>query len=744
MYEAFYGFKEKPFSMLPDPSFLFLSKKHRAALTLLEYGLMNQVGFCILSGEPGAGKTTILRALLNRVDDNVKVGLISNTHQSFGGLLDWILSAFDLHKANLTQVEMHQVFVDFLIEEYGQNRRVLLIVDEAQNMDPASLEELRMLSNVNTEKDQLLQVVLAGQPQLKENLRKPELSQFAQRIAVDYHLHSLSLNETCGYIQHRLVVAGAERDVFTPEACERIHCYSGGSPRLINLLCETALVYGFADEKELVDADLVEEMVHERMEDSVVPLSNLNGEKEGDAKNTDQLVKDFPWIRPEGGTKGLKPEVKARLADAKQAKQVKKEVKPKPNASGAIQQPKPAPQSNEPEVSLPNDLISQAEGLGKKVVSEAVAKPAVKEEVHQEQTHSKENVPLTSEKKKEPVVAEPLTPQPAKVEPVISEPAKNGSTQVRDAYEKEMAAKNQIKAAKSKSKFFKYFIPIAIAIIGLAAAGLYFGNNARDFNLFDRNGQVYQSDVEKSQADQQIKENQVKQNMESVEKAGSIIEGDLDQNTENATIEKLEQEKLDQEKQEQERLEQEGQKQAALEQSRLEQERLEKEKLAQEKAAKEHLEKERLEKEKLEKEKLEKEKLEQEQARQLLEFRELERREARKREAEAKKRIARQIKQREAELAAQEAARRQKLEADRIEREKREAVEKIKQKEEAKRLQDEWLEKEREKLRKLEATEAPTVKKTLKFTDDGFISKPEKKTFANCDGPAARFKTECR
>lgn len=235
MYETFYGFNQKPFSMLPDPSFLFLSKKHQAALTLLEYGLMNQVGFCILSGEPGTGKTTILRALLNRLDkDDMTVGLISNTHQSFGGLLDWILSVFDLHKANLTHVEMHQLFVDFLINEYANNRHVLLIVDEAQNIDPETLEELRMLSNVNTEKDQLLQVVLAGQPLLKENLRKPELMQFAQRIGVDYHLQSLSLAETFGYIQHRLVVAGAERDVFTPEACERIHCYSGGSPRLIN------------------------------------------------------------------------------------------------------------------------------------------------------------------------------------------------------------------------------------------------------------------------------------------------------------------------------------------------------------------------------------------------------------------------------------------------------------------------------------------------------------------------------
>ncbi len=308
MYEAFYGFKEKPFSMLPDPGFLYLSKKHQAALTLLEYGLINHVGFCVISGEAGTGKTTILRALLERVGDSVTVGMITNTHQSFGGLLDWVLSVFDLHRPNLTHVEMHQIFMEYLIEQYANNHTVLLIVDEAQNMKADSLEELRMLSNVNSEKDQLMQVVLAGQPRLKDKLRLPELKQFAQRIAVDYHIDSLGLHETCGYIQHRLITAGATEDVFTPAACERIHCYSGGTPRLINLLCETVLVYGFADQRKVIDVDLVDEMVQERMKDSVVPIVNRDIVHEKNHEVSEELVRDFPWIHPEGGTEGLKPD----------------------------------------------------------------------------------------------------------------------------------------------------------------------------------------------------------------------------------------------------------------------------------------------------------------------------------------------------------------------------------------------------------------------------------------------------
>ena len=311
MYESFYGLKTKPFSLLPDPDFLYLGKQHKVAFALLEYALMNNAGFCVITGEIGAGKTTLLRRLLATMEENITVGMITNTHQSFGELLDWVLSAYGIHQPGLSKVEMHQRLVDFLLEQYANNKTTLLIVDEAQNMPATTLEELRMLSNINSEKDLVLQVILAGQPGLRDTLRKPELMQFVQRISVDYHLEALNSDETCSYIQHRLVTAGASDDIFTPEACRSIYDYSGGVPRLINLLADTALVYGFADQKKTIDVDIIDEMVRERMKNSILPLANVNKSKKPATTNND----NFPWISPDGGTQGLKPEAEKKTAE---------------------------------------------------------------------------------------------------------------------------------------------------------------------------------------------------------------------------------------------------------------------------------------------------------------------------------------------------------------------------------------------------------------------------------------------
>ena len=271
MYEVFYGLKEKPFSLLPDPSYLYLSEKHQMALTLLEYSLVNQAGFCVISGVTGAGKTTLIRYLLNQFGDNVAVGLITNTHQSFSDLLRWILMAFNLDYSSDSKPRLYQTFVNFLIEQYAKNRNTVLIVDEAQNMSVETLEELRMLSNINADKDQVLQVILVGQPGLRDKLNRPDLEQFAQRIAVDYHIEPLNAEETRNYIRHRLTIAGGDPELFEKDAAQSVYHYSNGTPRLINLLCESALVYGYAEGLPRISARLVDEVARERRSHGLLP-----------------------------------------------------------------------------------------------------------------------------------------------------------------------------------------------------------------------------------------------------------------------------------------------------------------------------------------------------------------------------------------------------------------------------------------------------------------------------------------
>ena len=272
MYEAFYGLRSKPFSLLPDPEFLYPSKKHQMALTLLEYGLMNQASFSVITGDIGTGKTTLIRQLLNQMERDMVVGLITNTHPSFGELLQWILLAFNLECPSKEKVDMYKTFMDFLIKQYAANRRAVLIIDEAQNTGPQALEELRMLSNINSDKDLVLQVILAGQPGLRDNLRDPRLEQFAQRIAVDYNLTSLNAEETREYIRHRLNVAGGNPDIFDDEACEAVFRYSGGIPRLTNLLCDTALVYGYAEQVKHIGARLIEDVARDKQQSRILPL----------------------------------------------------------------------------------------------------------------------------------------------------------------------------------------------------------------------------------------------------------------------------------------------------------------------------------------------------------------------------------------------------------------------------------------------------------------------------------------
>ncbi len=264
MYTHYFGFAQRPFSLLPDHNFIYLSPKHRKALSILRYGLMTPTGFTLITGEVGAGKTTLINHALNSTLKDCCIGLITNTHSHFGDLLDWILTAFDISYHSNDKAELYRIFVEFVQGQFNRNNRVILIVDEAQNMSIPTLEELRLLTNINTGSSAMLQLVLVGQPQLVEKLKSPELLQFAQRISIEYHLTALDGEETENYIRHRISLVGGQPDIFSSNACEAVYYYSGGIPRLINNICEMALLFAFADDQHEISLQTVLNVVKEK------------------------------------------------------------------------------------------------------------------------------------------------------------------------------------------------------------------------------------------------------------------------------------------------------------------------------------------------------------------------------------------------------------------------------------------------------------------------------------------------
>jgi type II secretory pathway predicted ATPase ExeA len=264
MYEQYYGLREKPFTIQPDPEFLFMGKRHSLAYAMLEYGIENRAAFSVICGEIGSGKTTLIRHLLNNLGPEFEVGIVYNTSKLIHDLMEWILLAFNQPYQKMSEVALFDQFQNFLIDNYGKGKRTILIVDEAQNLSPLALESLRMLSNINADKDQLLQVILVGQPQLRTLLRRPELQQFFQRVSVDYFIPALKAEEVQKYIEHRLSVAGRDKPLFTQDAYKRIAEATEGVPRRINTLCDTTLVYGMSSQADIVNSDLVNEVLEDK------------------------------------------------------------------------------------------------------------------------------------------------------------------------------------------------------------------------------------------------------------------------------------------------------------------------------------------------------------------------------------------------------------------------------------------------------------------------------------------------
>jgi len=264
MYKQFFGLKEKPFTILPDPSYLYMSEGHAKALTLLRYSIIGRQGFTVITGEIGAGKTTLINRLLEELDEDVTVGLLNFTDPGAVELNEWIAMAFSLDYAGKSRVELYEDFISFLISQYAQGKYTVLIVDEAQNLVIKGLEKIRMLSNVNADKEHLLHLILVGQPQLRELLRAPDLEQFVQRVSVSYHLERLSLKDSKAYILHRLMVAGAGERIFSPQALKLLSEASCGVPRIINALCDLALVYGYSSGKRLIDVRIIKSVLEDR------------------------------------------------------------------------------------------------------------------------------------------------------------------------------------------------------------------------------------------------------------------------------------------------------------------------------------------------------------------------------------------------------------------------------------------------------------------------------------------------
>jgi type II secretory pathway predicted ATPase ExeA len=264
MYEKFYGFLEKPFNHVPNPKYLCLTEKHRNALSHLEYALIEMMGITLLTGEVGTGKTTILRYLLNQIGEDFKVAVLYNINFSSGSILNYILQEYKLHPESGDRVKAVQTLYRFLVKLHREGKKALLIVDEAQTLSNVALEEIRILSSLQTDDATLLQVLLVGQPELKLRLEQSDLSQLSQSIGVTCQLETLTGEETVEYVQYRLEKAGGARDIFTPKALERISQASLGVPRIINLICDSALLYGYSDEINPIDEETIQQVINDR------------------------------------------------------------------------------------------------------------------------------------------------------------------------------------------------------------------------------------------------------------------------------------------------------------------------------------------------------------------------------------------------------------------------------------------------------------------------------------------------
>jgi len=264
MYLNFYGLKEKPFNVTADPNFLFLTKKPEEALHQMLYGIQHRMGFIEITGEIGTGKTTLCKALINLLGNTTKTSFVIHPNLSDIQLLQAVVEDFGIKTRASSRLSMLKDLYAFLIATFQEHANACLIIDEAQNLKPRQLEQIRLISNLETEKEKLIQIVLVGQPQLRELLREKPLEQIRQRIAIRYHIKPLDQGEIAQYIAHRLSVAGDEGKIaFNEKAVEKIYLHSQGVPRLVNILCDRCLLMGFVRETTRIEEEFVETAAQE-------------------------------------------------------------------------------------------------------------------------------------------------------------------------------------------------------------------------------------------------------------------------------------------------------------------------------------------------------------------------------------------------------------------------------------------------------------------------------------------------
>jgi len=296
MYKSFYGLKENPFNVNPDPRFLFLTKQIEEALTGLMYGIQTRKGFITLTGEVGTGKTTLINRLLDWLHHRqARTAFLFNSRMNSSQLFDFILAEFDIHCESKSKSQQLLKLNHWLLDRYRAGETVVLIIDEAQNLTYPVLEEIRLLTNLETSTEKLLQIVLSGQPELEEKLKLPQLRQLRQRIMLRCRTMALTPEQTQEYIAERLRIAGASGEpIFSAKTVESVHVYSLGIPRVINLLCEHSLVNGFVEQQRPIQPKIIEEVAHEFQLDEVEPIAPAGGSKiDPDVYNSEAFIQNL-------------------------------------------------------------------------------------------------------------------------------------------------------------------------------------------------------------------------------------------------------------------------------------------------------------------------------------------------------------------------------------------------------------------------------------------------------------------